>query len=85
MSIQTEEALEVRPAQATGGTRAVSFEAEDLETLGRQVAGWLIEHPSAKLLAFSHAAESRQVVPFPARLSGPVATTFYTGILLVEA
>jgi hypothetical protein len=66
------------------GVRAVTFTAQELEGLSRQVSGWLMEHPSAVPLAFSHAAETRAVVRTPPSLAGPEPRVFYTGILLVR-
>jgi hypothetical protein len=66
------------------GVRAVTFTAQELEGLSRQVSGWLMEHPSAIPLFFSHAAETRAVVRTPPSLAGPEPRVFYTGILLVR-
>jgi hypothetical protein len=67
------------------GVRAVTFRAQEFEGLSRQVTAWLLEHPSAVPLTFSHAAETRSVVRTPPSLAGPEPRVFYTGILLVRA
>jgi hypothetical protein len=64
--------------------RMVTFSARSVDELNRQVTGWLMEHPSMVPLSFSHAAETRHVVPYPASLSGPNRVVMYTGILLVR-
>lgn len=64
--------------------RAVTFTAQELEGLSRQVTAWLLEHPSSVPVAFSHAAETRAVVRTPPSLAGPEPRVFYTGILLVR-
>jgi hypothetical protein len=69
---------------AVAGDRAVTFVAQELEGLSRQVTAWLLEHPSAVPIAFSHAAETRSVVRTPPSLAGPEPRVFYTGILLVR-
>jgi hypothetical protein len=74
-----------RSTTTVTGIRAVTFTAQELEALSRQVAAWLMEHPSAVALAFSHAAETRAVVRTPPSLAGLEPRVFYTGILLVRA
>jgi hypothetical protein len=64
--------------------RTVTFSARSVDELNRQVTGWLMEHPSTVPLSFSHAAETRYAVPYPASLAGPDRVVTYTGILLVR-
>ncbi len=67
-----------------GVVRAISFQAGTIDEIGRQVAGWLTEHPSARFISFSHAAETQYIVPFPSKASGPQRRIVYTGILLAH-
>ena len=64
--------------------RTVTFSARSVDELSRQVTAWLMEHPSTVPLSFSHAAETRYVVPYPVSLAGPNRVVMYTGILLVR-
>jgi hypothetical protein len=64
--------------------RTVTFSARSVDELNRQVTGWLMEHASMVPLSFSHAAETRYVVPYPASLAGPDRVVVYTGILLMR-
>jgi hypothetical protein len=83
MTTQNAETIEVR-ANGSAGVQAVTFVAQQFEALSRQVTAWLMEHPSAVPLSFSHAAETRYVVRNPASLAGPERVVLYSGILLVR-
>jgi len=84
MSINTTRQRDSQTQHAIG-LHTISFEAQGLEELSRQVTGWLMEHPSSTPLAFSHAAETQSVVRTPVSLSGSEPRVVYTGILLVQA
>ena len=82
MSVTTAEFTDVDTRAGPAG--AVTFSAQDLDGLTHQVVEWIGHHPSADVLAFSHAAETRLVPQTPASLSGLERRVSYSGILLLR-
>jgi hypothetical protein len=71
-------------ASSENNVGAATFTAQDLNALTQQVTSWLIAHPSAQVIAFSHAAETHMVPRIPPSLAGLEPKVSYTGILLLR-
>ena len=84
MTTQNAQTVDVQ-SHGRPAVQAVTFVAQQFEALSRQLTAWLIEHPSADPLSFSHAVDTRYVVRSPASLAGPERVVRYSGILLVRS
>ena len=73
------------PVAIEDSVRILTFGAQRVDELSRQVTAWLTEHPSSTPLSLSHAAETRYVVRDPVSLAGPEPLVVYTAVLLVRS